>query len=128
MFAALNTVEPPIMDLSFVDNFEADKPWSEPRRPSVEGRVRARLSDTAARLGDAEWLHGAFRAGDVLMIAVLRSVSDGPLLAVHDTLVRYVARCEARPAFRKALADQVAGFTGDPPAGFRERRHEHGRG
>lgn len=120
MFAALNTVEPPVMDLSFVDLFEADKPWSKPRRPSVEERIRERLQDVASRLGDNDWFDGDFSAGDLLMVAVLRIIRDDPLLAEHPTLVDYVARGEARPAFQRALAAQLAGFTGSPPPSFAE--------
>lgn len=120
MFAALNTVEPPVMDLSIVDIFEADKPWSKPRRPSVEQRVRERLGEVAARLGDRDWFDGAFSAGDLMMIAVLRIIADDPLLAEHPTLVAYVQRGTARPAFQRALDAQMAGFTGAPPPGFAE--------
>ena len=120
MFAALNTVELPIMDLAFVDLFEADKPWSKPRRPAVEARIRERLKETADRLGEREWLDGGFSAGDLLMVAVLRIIEDSPLLAEHPSLVAYVQRGAARPAFRRALAAQMAGFTGRPPPGFAE--------
>ena len=120
MFAALNTVEPPIMELSFVDLFEADKPWSKPRRPSVEERIRQRLKDVADRLGDNDWFDGAFSAGDLLMVAVLRIIRDDSLLAEQSTLAAYVARGEARPAFGRALAGQMTGFTGSPPPGFAE--------
>ena len=115
MFAALNTVEPPIMDLAIVDLFEADKPWSRPRRPAVESRIRERLKEVARRLGDADWLDGEFSAGDLMMVAVLRIIADDPLLAEQPTLVAYVARGTARPAFQRALAAQLAGFTGAPP-------------
>lgn len=120
MFAALNTVEPPIMDLSVVDVFEADKPWSAPRRPAVAARVAERLKETADRLGDRDWFDGDFSTGDLLMVAVLRIVEDDPLLTDHPGLVAYVARGTARPAFRRALAAQMAGFTGRPPARWRE--------
>lgn len=120
MFAALNTVEPPIMDLSIVDIFEADKPWSKPRRPSVEKRVRERLGEVSAKLGDRDWFDGDFSAGDLLMVAVLRIIEHDPLLAEHPGLVAYVKRGTARPAFQRALAAQLAGFTGSPPPGFAE--------
>ena len=130
IFAALNTVEPPVMDLSVVDIFEADKPWSRPRRPSVEQRVRERLGEVATRLGGRDWFDGAFSAGDLMMIAVLRIIADDPLLAEHPTLVAYVARGTARPAFQRALAAQMAGFTGTPPpalADWEARfKREHG--
>ena len=127
MFAALNTVEPPIMDLSFVDIFEADKPWSAPRRPTVAARIAERLAETADRLGDRDWFDGDFSAGDLLMVAVLRIIEDDPLLADHPALVAYVARGTARPAFRRALAAQMAGFTGRPPAGWHEPQEGESR-
>ncbi|TCP37096.1 glutathione S-transferase family protein [Sphingomonas sp. BK235] len=119
-FAALNTVEPPIMDHAIATLFEADQPWSKPRLPAVEARIAERLGEVAARLGEREWYDGAFSAGDLLMVAVLRILRDHPLLAAQPTLAAYVARGEARPAFRRALADQLAGFTGSPPPGFAE--------
>lgn len=124
IFAALNTVEPPIMDLAIVNLFEADKPWSKARRPSVETRIRERLKETADRLGTHDWFDGDFSAGDLMMIAVLRILVDDPLLAEHPTLVAYVQRGIARPAFQRALAAQMKGFTGAPPAGFAEWREK----
>lgn len=117
-FAALNTVEPPIMDHATATLFEANEPWSKPRLPSVEDRIRERFGEVAARLGERAWYDGAFSAGDLLMIAVLRILRDTPLLGEFPNLAGYVARGEARPAFRRALADQIAGFTGSPPPGF----------
>ena len=119
MFAALNTLEPPIMDLSFVTIFEADKPWSEARRPSVERRIHERLADVSARLGDQTWLDGdAFTVGDLLMVTVLRNVEGQGLVERYGNLTAYVARGTARPAFKKALAGQLSGFTGSPPPEF----------
>ena len=116
MFAALNSVEPAIMDLSFVTIFEADKPWSAMRRPAVEERIHGRLKDLSARLGDKQWLDGdTFTAGDLLMVTVLRIVIGQGLVETYDNLAAYMARGIARPAFQKALADQMAGFTGEPP-------------
>lgn len=121
MFAALNTVEPPVIDHAVATLFEAGKPWSKPRLPAVEQRIAERFGEVARRLGDGPWLDGdTFTAGDLMMAAVLRILGDSPLLAAHPTLVDYVARAEARPAFQRALADQMAGFTGDPPPGFAE--------
>ncbi|MEH3048233.1 glutathione S-transferase family protein [Sphingomonas adhaesiva] len=117
-FSALNTVEPPIMDQAIATLFEADKPWSAPRLPAIEARIRGRLAETAARLDDREWYRDTFSAGDLLMVAVLRILRDDPLLAEQPTLAAYVARGEARPAFQRALADQLAGFTGAPPPEF----------
>jgi glutathione S-transferase len=117
-FAALNTVEPPIGDHATATLFEADKPWSKPRLPGIEDRIRQRFAETAERLGDRDWYDGAFSAGDLLMIAVLRIMRDHPLLAEQPTLAAYVARGEARPAFVRALDAQMAGFTGTPPPAF----------
>lgn len=118
LIAALNTVEPPLMDLAFVDIFEFDKPWSEQRRPGVEERIAERLKETAAKLGDREWFDGEFSVGDLMMISVLRIIEGEPLLTAQPRLVDYVARGTARPAFRTALADQMAGFTGEAPPQF----------
>lgn len=115
MFAALNTVEPPIMDLAMIDLFEADKSWSRPRRPAVEARIRKRLHETADRLGDQQWFDGDFTAGDLMMVAVLRIIENDPLLAEQTRLMDYVKRGTARPAFQRALASQLEGFTGSPP-------------
>ncbi|HTU10804.1 MAG TPA: glutathione S-transferase family protein [Allosphingosinicella sp.] len=117
-FAALNTVEPPLMDYAIATLFEEDKPWSKPRLPSVIARIEERLDELAKRLGDSEWLDGAFSAGDLLMVAVLRMVKGTPMAKGRDTLAAYVARGEARPAFQRALAAQLAGFTGTPPKGY----------
>lgn len=119
MFAALNSVEPPIMDHAIATLFERGKPWSAPRLPSVLARIDERLSAVSRRLGDRMWLDGdAFTAGDLLMVTVLRIVSSDGLLAGYPNLTDYVARGEARPAFGRALADQLAGFTGTPPPRF----------
>jgi glutathione S-transferase len=120
MFAALNTVEPPIMDRSIATIFERGKPWSAPRLPAIEQRIDERLGELSRRLGDGPWLDGEmFTAGDLLMIAVLRILADPDRLAVHPGLAAYVARGEARPAFVRALAAQMAGFTGEPPPQYR---------
>lgn len=121
MFAALNTVEPPIMDRSIATIFEADKPWSNPRLPAVEARIDERLGELARRLGDKNWLDGdAFTAGDLLMVAVLRILDGSDMLAKYPGLTAYVARGTARPAFARALDAQMADFTGSPPPQFLE--------
>lgn len=120
LVAALNTVEPPLMDLAFVDIFEFDRPWSEQRRPGVEERIAERLKETAGKLADREWFDGAFSIGDLMMISVLRILEGEPLLAAEPALVDYVARGTARPAFKKAHADQLAGFTGEAPPQFEQ--------
>jgi glutathione S-transferase len=93
---------------------EGDKPWSSERLPIVEDRVRAKLGELSARLGDAEWLDGAFSAGDLMMVHVLQRLKGSDLLESHPNLSAYVARAEARPAFRRAFAAQLAVFTGRP--------------
>jgi glutathione S-transferase len=108
MFAALNTVEPPIVDLSFAKLFESDKPWGKERFPMVADRVRARLRQLSARLGDAEWLDGAFSAGDLLMVSVLLRSRPSGLLDELPNVAAYVARGEARPAYQRAFAAQLA--------------------
>lgn len=127
VFAALNTVEPPIMDHAICTLFERGEPWSAQRLPAVIQRIDERLGDLARRLGDRRWLDGDdFSAGDLLMVAVLRIVSGDGLLDGHPTLADYVARGEARPAFRRALDAQLAGFTGAPPPGFAEWQKAQG--
>ena len=111
MFAALSTVEPPIVDLGIARLVEGDKPWSKQRLPLVEDRIRGRLSELSNRLGDAEWLDGAFSAGDLLMVEVLRRLTGTGLVEGYPNLAAYVARAQARPAFKRAFAAQLAVFT-----------------
>ncbi len=118
MFAALNTVEPVIWDHLFATVFEVDKHWSKARLPAVEERLRERLDELSARLGDAEWLDGAFSAGDLLMVAVLRNLNGSAVVEAYPNLAAYIARGAARPAFARALEALRAGLTGDPPAGW----------
>jgi glutathione S-transferase len=121
MFAALNTVEPPIMDHAIATLFERGKPWSRPRLPAVEARIDERLKELSDRLGDKQWLDGdTFTAGDLLMVAVLRILEGEGFYERYQNLADYVARGTARPAFARALADQMAGFTGTEPPGFAE--------
>ncbi len=115
MFAALNTVEPPIVELGAAMILERDKPWYEARLPMLDDRVRARLDQLAARLGDADWLDGAFSAGDLLMVTVLRRLGVSGILETYPSLSAYVARGEARPAYQRAFADQLAVFTATQP-------------
>jgi glutathione S-transferase len=115
MFAALSTVEPPIVDLQIAKFAEGDTPWAAQRMPLVEGRIRTRLGELSRRLGDAEWLDGAFSAGDLLMVVVLRRLSSTSLLDDYPNLVAYIARGEARPGFQRAFAAQLAVFEGRGP-------------
>jgi glutathione S-transferase len=112
MFAALNTVEPPILDRANAMLVEHDKPWHKERLPILEDRVRVRLGELSSRLGDADWLDHAFSAGDLLMVTVLRRLNGSGLLEKYPNLSAYVARGEARPAYKRAFDDQWAVFTG----------------
>jgi len=117
MFAALNTVEPPILDLVTVRIVEADKPWSKQRLPLVVDRIRDRLRQLSARLGDADWLDGAFSAGDLMMVSVLLRLRASGILDEYAKLAAYVARGEARPAYQRAFEAQLAVNAGKSPAG-----------
>jgi glutathione S-transferase len=108
MFAAVNTVEPPILELVTARIFEGDKPWAKERIPLVMDRVRNRLRQLSGRLGDAEWLDGAFSAGDLMMVSVLLRLRPSGLLDEYPNLSAYVARGEARPAYKRAFAAQLA--------------------
>lgn len=108
MFAALNTVEPPILELANAALLEADKPWHDERMPLVEDRVRDRLKQLSARLGGADWLDGAFSAADLSMVSVLLRLKSSGLLDAFPNLLAYLARGEARPAYRRAFAAQLA--------------------
>src|SRR6266436_4128316 len=111
MFAALSTVEPPILDRETTRLLEGDKTWYEQRLTIVEDRIRDRLGELSGRLGDADWLDGAFSAGDLLMVAVLRRLNGSDILDEYPNLSAYVARGEARPAFKRAFDAQLAVFT-----------------
>ncbi|RYF41932.1 MAG: glutathione S-transferase family protein [Comamonadaceae bacterium] len=111
MFAALSTVEPPIVELEMAELLERDKPWHGERVTVLEERVRVRLGELSRRLGQADWLDGAFSAGDLMMVTVLRRLEDTGLLKEHPNLCAYVARGQARPAYQRAFADQLAVFT-----------------
>ena len=117
MFAALNTVEPPILDLVTVKFLEGDKPWSKERLPLVQDRIRHRLVQLSARLGDADWLDGAFSVGDLMMASVLLRLRPSGLLDEFPQLAAYVARAEARPAYQRAFAAQLAINAREPQAG-----------
>jgi glutathione S-transferase len=117
MFAALNTVEPPIFDRSLTKILERDQPWYEQRLRVLEDSIRKRLGDLSGALGDTDWLDGAFSAGDLLMVTVLlRLKASSDMLEEFPNLSAYVARGETRPAYKRAFADQLAVFTGSPSA------------
>nr|WP_199325771.1 glutathione S-transferase family protein [Nodosilinea sp. FACHB-141] len=112
MFAAIATVEPPIVQREAAMYLERDKTWYEERLPLIEDRIRSRLDDLSMRLGDADWLDDVFSAGDLLMVQVLRRLGGSNILEQYPTLAAYVARGEARPAFKRAFDAQLAVFTG----------------
>ena len=108
MFAALNTVEPPILDLTIARLVEGDRPWAAERLPLVQARIRERLGQLSQYLGEAEWLDGAFSAGDLMMVSVLLRLRLSGILDEYPNLAAYVARGEARPAYQRAFAAQLA--------------------
>lgn len=110
MFAAVNTVEPPILELSTAKFVEGKEPWAEQRLPLVQGRIRKRLGELSACMGDGGWLEGAFSAGDLMMAAVLLRAKPSGILGEFPKLAAYVARAEARPAYQRAFAAQLAVF------------------
>ena len=111
VFAALNTIEPPILDLFTARVLEGDKPWAAERLPLVQDRIRTRFGQLSARLGAAEWLEGGFTAGDLMMVSVLLRARSSGLLDEFPTLAAYVARGEERAAYQRAFAAQLAVFT-----------------
>ena len=111
MFAALNTIEPPILDREMPTYTERDKPWYAARLPILEGRIRTRLDELSHRLGDADWLDGTFSAGDLLMVTVLRRLEGSGILDDYPRLSAYIARGKARPAYQRAFDAQRAVFT-----------------
>lgn len=117
MFAALNTVEPPILERETARILEGDKTWNAERLPLIEDRVRDRLGQLSSRLGDADWLDGAFSAGDLMMVSVLLRLKSSGILDEYPNLAAYLARGEARPAYQRAFAAQLAVYTSQPPTG-----------
>jgi len=117
MFAALSTVEPPILDRQTAMFLERDKPWANERMAMVLDRIRTPLGQLSTRLGDADWLDGAFSAGDLTMAHVLRRLAGSGLLEDYPNVAAYIARAEARPAYRRAFAAQLKVFTDRQPAG-----------
>jgi glutathione S-transferase len=114
MFAAVNTVEPPILELGTAKLLEGDKPWTGERLPLVEERIRNRLGQLSTRLGHADWLDGAFSAGDLMMVSVLLRLRSSGILDEYPNLAAYVARGESRPAYKRAFDAQLAINAGKP--------------
>ena len=111
MFAALNTLEPPIFDRSLLTILERDRPWYEERLNALDETIRKRLESLSHHLGEADWLDGAFSAGDLLMVTVLRRLQSSGILNAYSNLAAYLARAEARPAYQRAFEAQHAVFT-----------------
>ena len=116
MFAALGTVEPPIVEREAAHYAERNEAWHEARQPILKGRIRDRLDPLSSRLGDADWLDGAFSAADLLMVTVLRRLEGSDILDAYPTLAAYIARGQARPAYKRAFDAQLAVFTAASPA------------
>jgi glutathione S-transferase len=114
MFAALNTVEPPIVDREVAEYLEGDETWYEQRLPFIDERIRRRLGELSGRLGDSDWIDGAFSAGDLLMVTVLRRLEGSGILEEYPNLSAYVSRGKARPAYQRAFDAQLAVFTAAP--------------
>jgi glutathione S-transferase len=110
MFSSLNTVEPPIVERSNCFLFERDKSWYQERLLTLDERVSKRLQELSIRLGDADWLDGAFSAGDLMMVTILRRLEGSGLLEHHPNICAYIARAQARPAYQRAFAAQLAVF------------------
>ena len=117
MFAAVNSIEPSILELANAKLLESQESWTKRRMPLVEDRVRGRLHPLSLRIGGADWLDGAFSAGDLMMVDVLRRLSASGIVGEYPNLSAYVARGEARPAFKRAFAAQLAVFTGKQSTG-----------
>lgn len=116
LFAALNSIEPFIQQLVVIDVFCAGEEWAKLRRPQAEEMVRRRLTDLSAALGERDYLEERFTAGDLMMTTVLRILRHTDLVAEHANLKAYMKRCEGRPAFQRALSDQIALFAQHAPA------------
>jgi glutathione S-transferase len=115
LFAAFNSIEPNFMELATVSIFAADQDWAKARKPSLLEQIGKRLDGLEKVFGDREWLGEDFSIADIAMISILRIPRDSPLIADRPALLAYRARGEARPAFQRALADQLAAFSDQPP-------------
>lgn len=110
MFAAVATVEPPIVERSMAVIVERDKPWHAERLPMLDDRIRARLAELSRHLGEGEWLDGAFSAGDLMMVHAVRRLESSGLLSEYPIIAAYIARAQARPAYQRAFAAQRSVF------------------
>jgi glutathione S-transferase len=117
MFAAVSTVEPPIVERSMATLVERDKPWHAERLKMLDDRVRVRLKELSNHLGTADWLDGTFSAGDIMMVHAVRRLEGSGLLEEHPNIAAYLTRAAARPAYKRAFAAQLAVFTGKHPSG-----------
>lgn len=108
MFAAVNTIEPPILELQNAVLLEGQEAWTGQRLPAIKDRIRQRLGELSAYLGNRDWLDGAFSAGDLMMVTVLRRLGPSGLLDEYPAIAAYIARGEARPAYQRAFAAQLA--------------------
>jgi len=114
--AALNSIEPHVQNLVLIDIFYQDEEWAKLRRPGQEAFTRMKLASLAKRLNGREWLEDRFTIGDLMMATVLRLLRHTDIVTADPVLGPYLARCEARPAFKTALADQLAAFAVNEPA------------
>lgn len=114
IFAAINTVEPALEPLAIIDLFHAGEDWAKQRRPDAEKHAMQRLKQLSERLGDRDYLEGRFTAGDLMMTTVLRNLRHCDMVAREPRLAAYLARCEARPAFQRALAAHMNSFAPAP--------------
>ncbi len=111
MFAAVSTIEPPIIELETARYLEGNQPWHDSRLPVLQARIHNRLAELSGRLGNSDWLDGAFSAGDLMMVTVLQRLHSSNLVTAYPNLSAYIARAEARSAYKRAFADQLAVFT-----------------
>jgi glutathione S-transferase len=116
LIAALNSIEPPVQELARIDLFHSNEAWAQQRRPQAEELLKRRLESLSAALGDRQYLEHRFTAADLLMTTVLQILRHTDLVAQYPILRAYCARCEARPAFQKALRGQMEDFVDDPAA------------
>lgn len=114
VFSALNSIENAVQELGSIIFFHKDAAWAKERRPQVEQFLRQRLQQLADALGDKDYLEGRFTVGDLMMADVLRIIEQTGIINDYPTLIAYRQRCESRPAFQRALADQLEGFAGAP--------------